>query len=227
MTAYRIFILLFWISVGFLVGGPAISRAQTQPQPQPTPIGQVFFVDVTVTKDLAVTPNLVRIAAGEPSNFEGVNSTYQAQLVSLDGAILYTTAIPVDFRVYDSPTINTTSQVRLALKLPYFLTAQSIKLLKQGAVFGRIDLAPALCPTTSDSQCSEFCALKKIDPDCFRCGNGLCEPNESAAACPTDCSTVVIPAPRPKPDFTPLLALAILGLAGAGIAGWQYLRRGR
>lgn len=191
------------------------------------PTEQVFFIDLTVTKNLVVTPNLVRIAAGQPSIFAGTSPMYQAQVVSLDGAVLYTTAIPVDFTVYDSPTIHTTDQTRLALKLPYFLTAQSLQLLKDGIVFGSVDLARALCPTTPDGQCSGFCALKKIDPDCFRCGNGVCEPRESATICPTDCSTTVIPAPRPKPDFTLALALAILVLAGAGVAGWHYLRRGR
>ncbi len=214
------------LAVGFLfLGGAVASHAQTQAQPMAS--GQVFFMDVTVTKSLVATPNLVSIAPGQPSVFAGINPAYQAQLVSLDGAVLSTTSIQVDFGVYDSPTINTTSQVRLALKLPYFLTAQFVKFLKDGTVFGSVDLTQALCPTTPDGQCSEFCALKKVDPDCFRCGNGVCEPGESATSCPTDCSTVLVAMPRPTPDFTPALALAILVLLAAGIAGWRYWRRSR
>lgn len=205
---------------GLLMVGPGAALAANS---QST----VFFIDLTVTKSLTARLNAAKIAAGQPSNFSGVNPAYQAQLQSLDSQTLYTTPLPLNFTFYADPIVGQRDEVRFALKLPYFLTAQSLQLLNDGRVFGSVDLVRALCPAAPDGQCSEFCTLKKTDPDCFRCGNGVCEPGESAATCPTDCATVLTAAPRPAPDFTPLLALAILGLAGVGVAGWQYWRRGR
>lgn len=215
MSIRSAFIGFACLSVGLLSPAPAASAAQSQ----------VFLIDLTITKDLTVTSNLIRLVTGETSVFTGLSSTFQARIVSLDGAILYATPIPVDFRVFDDLAITATDYTRLVFKTPYFLTAQALELLRDGAIFGRVDLARALCPAALDGQCSQFCALKKIDPDCFRCGNGVCELSESATSCPTDCSTTLTASPRSAPDFTPLVALVILALAGAGVAGWQYWRR--
>lgn len=62
--------------------------------------------------------------------------------------------------------------------------------------------------------CPQDC--KQPIPPAPVCGNGICEPGEDWRNCPQDC-----PPPTPPIDYTPLIALAIVGIA-AGVAFVMY-----
>lgn len=188
--------------------------------------GQVFYIDFTVEKTGQVLPHLVRIIEGNKSIFEPSQTNAELVILSLDNRELTRVPFFVDFTFYDVTGVDINAQ-RLALRVPYFLTAKIAQIYKDGNLLGEINLEQWLCSSVSDNTCSEFCKLKNKDPDCRQCGNGLCEANEDKNSCAVDCAAALGQAPLPQdsPWSAVLIIAGLIIAGGTGFIWWRQLRR--
>jgi len=190
---------------------------------------QVFFIDFSIPKQGKVITNVVRVVEGTTSFFEPTQTNAVAVLISLDNLELARVPFFVGYTIFEGPADEPELDVaRLALRLPYYLTARKVDLFKDNKQVGEINLEQWLCSTLADRQCSEFCKLKGRDPDCRQCGNGLCESGENIDSCALDCSAAVVSIEKTGGGGPYVLAI-ILGLIVAFGAGgfWLYSRRRR
>lgn len=198
----------------------------------PTPPGKVFVINVTIHNNFTLDTTSAQVRAGMPTISASGDAAklYTARLVSLDNTTLARVHFPLNFTVADNPNEVTVPEVYEVLKLPFAITAKAVEFSRpDGTVFGITNLVTALCSPTSDGQCSEYCAFKAVDPDCFRCGNGVCEPSETVASCPVDCAVATAASAKTTPTHSsnnPLLyAFIMVVLVAAGLFAWQKIKR--
>ncbi len=111
--------------------------------------------------------------------FSDFPTPYSLQVISTENKILFEKYLPKNF------ITNQLNQNQIII--PLFYTASSINFFYNRQKLTSIDLIANFCKS-GDRVCYKYCAFKKVDEDCFFCGNGVCEKNESRAKCPQDCS---------------------------------------
>lgn len=192
---------------------------------------KVFLIDFSIQKTGTILSHIVRVVEGSPSIFSPTPVNAEAVVMSLDNRELFRLSFYVEFGLEifgaDSEEIDLDHQ-RVALKLPYYLTARRIDIYYQGVSADSIDLEQWLCSTLADNQCSEFCKLKGRDPDCRQCGNGLCESGENSQSCALDCSAAVVPVQTTRSGGVYVLAIALGIIVAFGAGGfWLFSRHRR
>lgn len=117
----------------------------------------------------------------ELTQFSDFRAPYSIQVLSLENKILFEKYFGKDLFLAPSNETKVT--------IPLFYTASTINFFLNGQKIASIDLVENFCKS-GDRFCHNFCALKAVDSDCFYCGNGVCEKNETKSKCPQDCSAL-------------------------------------
>lgn len=195
--------------------------------------GLVFIFNALINKTGSAELKSAEIIKGEPSIFPAQSSDgYAIELLAIDGQTIYKTPVEVVFPFsWPTPEEGPPNSVIESYRLPLNYLAATFELTRSGKAILSTSVPQAVCQQTQkDGVCAEFCQGRGLDPDCFQCGNGFCDPNENADICSLDCPTVANQAsqtpPPARPSTSPWLVIAgvlvILGVAGAVLG---YVRR--
>lgn len=178
----------------------------------------VLLVDLIVTKEHVVEVETIKIIEGEPT-LQMLEGDYSLALTTSDNQLLHQELLPISFEFhYDpSPEIISLDKVNIIKRLPLFLEAEHLLVYYQDEIIAKINLAQEVCQQRDkDEVCYEFCSDKGLDPDCFGCGNTVCDPSEDETSCPQDCARDIA-ASQEKPASSNLGLWLMAALAAIAV----------
>lgn len=136
---------------------------------------RVFNARMTISKDDSVTVSSFEVLEGKASSFpEYPDANYLIKIVSFDGRTLFEAPMKIDFVVHPFPEgeieLNETER---SFRLPFFADAKRIEMYHDGRLIHSLNIADYLCNN-----------------------NSICDANENADNCPSDCrqtTTTTVP----------------------------------
>jgi len=143
--------------------------------------GRNITIDLSFTEQKSIVFQKVYFSDQEMTKFSDFPTSYLIQVISQENRILFEKYLPTEIFNQD------TSQIKITL--PIFYTGSAINFFYKKQKLFSIDLINNFCKS-GDRICHKYCALKGVDSDCFFCGNGVCEKNETKINCPNDCSSL-------------------------------------
>lgn len=183
---------------------------------------QIFVVTGALAKDGHVSIEHVSIEQGAPSVATPLSAgDYSLAILSDFQHELYSTALPISLTLHGEPGGQPfqLNSLPLRLRLPFFFSAKTLVFKHSETTLLTLDLPRAVCAATAhDGVCLPYCLGRGLNPDCFQCGNGACDPGETVASCSRDCgiapavaTTIKTPTPTTVPQTSNALAYVLAG----------------
>ncbi len=172
---------------------------------------KVFVLFMNIHNDDRVEFINFEVISGTP-NIEPLESgTHPIKIISFDNKVVFESALQINFKTFretiDENGTMSGEEVELEsvekyLRLPYFADAKSIELYHGDNLIYTLNVADYLCNK-----------------------NNVCEENENAQNCPSDCRTTTTIPPGGKDNTVLLIAGILLIILGIVIAYFLLKRR--
>ncbi len=185
----------------------------------------VFIFHIEINKNDQASLQNAEITKGESSAYPKSSfDDYTLTLLTAHNQIIYQTPVDVTFPIISTSSAPGHDHINLdkvieTYRLPLNYLAKTLTLTHHGKTILSADVITATCQqSAADGVCLEFCQSRGLDPDCFQCGNGFCDPNETYNSCPVDCNaleTALVSRPKSSastPWVISIGALVVIGL---------------
>lgn len=197
--------------------------------------GSIFAVEGNVNKNDGVIITKVDLELGDQTAASPKDKDYSARLISEFGRELHVEGLAVGFEIIVDPLPGVSAQnIELnespfVIRLPFYYSADRLEFRHGDKIIKTINLPQAICQSPqSDGLCQEFCQGRGLDPDCFQCGNGFCDPNETFNSCSLDCDAPVAAQVSETKFQNYRLAVGVVaGMLIAGVLATLFVKRAR